>query len=174
MIRTAVESYSLLPAIRQAIWSVNPNQAVARVRTMDEIIAAELTVPRRSSAFLSAFSGLALLLASLGIYGVLSYAVARRTTEIGVRMALGASRESIALLVARRGIVLTTTGLTIGLLLSVPTVRLMSRLLYEAPEVDWVTPLASAVVLLFVAVLAVSLPARRAASLDPAVTLRSE
>ena len=115
MVRTSVEPASIVPAVRQAIWSVDKNQPVARVQTMEDIVARQLSAPTQSTALLSAFAVLALLLASLGLYGVLSYAVTQRTNEIGVRMALGATARDILLSFSRRGLTLTLAGLAIGL-----------------------------------------------------------
>ena len=111
MVRTAVEPASIVPAVRQAIWSVDKNQPIARVQTIDDIVARQLSTPSQSTALLSAFALLALLLASLGLYGVLSYAVTQRTNEIGVRMALGATSGDILLSFGRRGLALTLAGL---------------------------------------------------------------
>ena len=118
------------PAVRQAIWSVDKNQPLARIQTMEEIVDRQLSTPSQSTALLGAFALLALLLASLGIYGVLSYAVTQRTNEIGVRMALGATSGEILLSFGRRGLALTLAGLAIGLVLAAIAARSMTSLLY--------------------------------------------
>jgi putative ABC transport system permease protein len=174
VVRTAAEPAQLVNAIRHAVRQVNKEQPVSRVQTMNQVISRELAVPRQSSVLLSLFSGLALLLAGIGIYGVLSYSVTRRSPEIGIRMALGATQGSIVLFVARRGVLLAIAGLALGFAAALPLSRIMSALLYEVPTVDLGTPVFCGLILLAVAALAAWLPARRAASLDPAVTLRHE
>src|SRR5258708_9335519 len=111
VVRTAVEPASILAAIRQAVWSVDKNQPMWRVRSLKEILDRQLSTPTQSTALLGAFAILALLLTSLGLYGVLSYAVTQRTSEIGVRMALGATSREILLAFGKRGMVLTLAGL---------------------------------------------------------------
>ena len=130
VVRTAVEPASIVPAVRQAIWSVDKNQPIARVQTIEDIVARQLSAPSQNTALLGAFALLALLLASLGLYGVLSYAVTQRTNEIGVRMALGATSSDILLSFGRRGLALTLAGLAIGLVLAVIAARLMTTLFY--------------------------------------------
>src|SRR5215472_200756 len=130
VVRTAVEPTSIVSAVRQAIWSLDQNQPLARIRTMEEVVDRQLSTPLQSTALLSAFALLALVLASLGIYGVLSYAVTQRTNEIGVRMALGATSSQILLSFSKRGLGLTLAGLAIGLALAAIAARSMSTLLY--------------------------------------------
>ena len=130
VVRTAVEPASIISAVRHAIWSLDRNQPLARIRTMEEIVDRQLSTPSQSTALLGAFALLALLLASLGIYGVLSYAVTQRTNEIGVRMALGATSGEILLSFGKRGLALTLTGLAIGFVLAAIAARSMTALLY--------------------------------------------
>ena len=174
MVRTAVEPASIVSAVRQAIWSVDKNQPVWRVQTLEEIVDRQLSTPSQSTTLLSAFALLALLLASLGLYGVLSYAVTQRTNEIGVRMALGATSSEILLSFGKRGLALTLTGLAIGLVLSAIASRLMTALLYGFRP-DYVpTVTAVSLILLAVAALACFVPARRASRVDPVIALRNE
>ncbi|MGH9856020.1 MAG: FtsX-like permease family protein, partial [Blastocatellia bacterium] len=174
VVRTAVEPASLVPAVRQAIWSVDKNQPVARVQTIEDIVARQLSVPSQNTALLSAFALLALLLASLGLYGVLSYAVTQRANEIGVRMALGATPSDILLSFCRRGLALTLAGLGIGLVLSAIAARLVTTLLYGFRPDYLPTVVVVSLILLAVAALACFIPARRAANVDPLVVLRNE
>lgn len=174
VIRTAVEPASIVPAVRQAIWSLDRNQPIARIQTMEEIVDRQLSTSSQSTTLLGAFALLALLLASLGIYGVLSYAVTQRTNEIGVRMALGATSGAILISFGRRGLALTLTGLVIGLALAAFAARSMTALLYGfRPDYD-PTVAAVSLILLAVAALACFIPARRASRVDPVVALRNE
>ena len=141
---------------------------------MEEIVDRQLSTPSQSTALLGAFALLALLLASLGIYGVLSYAVTQRTNEIGVRMALGATASEIMLSFSRRGLVLTLAGLAIGLVLAAIASRSMTALLYGFRPDYIPTVVAVSVILLAVAALACFVPARRASRIDPMVALRQE
>jgi putative ABC transport system permease protein len=174
VVRTAVEPSSIVSGVRQAIWSLDANQPIARIQTMEDIVDRQLSTPTQSTALLGAFAALALLLASVGLYGVLSYTVTQRTNEIGVRMALGATSGDILLSFGRRGLALTAVGLAIGLVLAALAVRSMSALLYGF-QPDYV-PTVSLVcaILLGVAVLASFVPARRASRIDPVVALRNE
>ncbi len=172
VVRTAVEPASLVPAIRQAILSVDKNQPIARVQTIQEIVDRQLSTPSQSTALLGAFASLALLLASIGLYGVLSYAVTQRTNEIGVRMALGATSRDILLSFGRRGLALTLAGLALGLLLSAGAVRLLATLIYGFQPNHAVADIVVSVILLAVAALACFVPARRASRLDPVVALQ--
>ena len=174
VVRTAVEPASVVPAVRQAIWSLDKNQPLARIRTMEEIVDRQLATPSQSSALSGAFALLALLLASLGIYGVLSYAVSQRTNEIGVRMALGATSGQILIAFGKRGLALTITGLAIGLVLAAIAARSMTTLLYGFRPDYTPTVAAVSAILLAVSALACFIPARRASLVDPIVALRSE
>jgi putative ABC transport system permease protein len=174
VVRTAGDPTSIAPAVRQAIWSVDKNQPVWRMRTLDDIVSRQLATPRQSTALMSALALLALLLASLGLYGVLSYAVAQRTNEIGVRMALGATSGSIVRSIVSRGFTLTLTGLVIGSVLASITAGLLTPLLYGARP-DYLSAVAAtSVILVAVAALACLVPARRASHIDPVIALRNE
>jgi predicted permease len=173
-VRTAVEPASIVSAIRQAMWSIDKNQPMWRVQTLEDIFARQLTTPTQSTALMGAFALLALLLASVGLYGVLSYAVTQRTSEIGVRMALGATSREILLTFGKRGLVLTVAGLAIGLALSTVASRFVNALLYGFRPDFIPTITVVSLILLGVAVLACLAPARRASRVDPVVALRSE
>jgi predicted permease len=174
VVRTAVEPASIISAVRHAIWSVDKNQPLNRIRTMEDIVDGQLSTPTQSTALLGAFAVLALLLASVGLYGVLSYAVAQRTNEIGVRMVLGATSKEILLTFGGRGLALTFAGLAMGLVLSAIAARLMTNLLYGVRP-DYVpTAMLAALILLTVAGLASLAPARRASLVDPIIALRQQ
>ena len=174
VVRTAVEPASIVPAVRQAIWSLDRNQPLARIQTMEALVDRQLSTPSQSTTLLGAFALLALLLASLGIYGVLSYAVIQRTNEIGVRMALGATAGRILVSVGRRGLELTLCGLAIGLVLAVIASRLMTALLYGFRPDYAATVAVVSVVLVGIAAAACFVPARRASRIDPVLALRHE
>jgi predicted permease len=174
VVRTSVEPESIVSAVRQAVWSVDKNQPIWRVRTLEEIVDRQLSTPSQSTTLLTAFALLALVLASLGLYGVLSYAVTQRTNEIGVRMALGATSANILLSFGRRGLMLTLVGLGVGLALAMAATRLMTSLLYGFRP-DYLPVIAAATgTLLFVAVIACLIPARRASRTDPMIALQHE
>lgn len=174
VVRTSLDPLSIAPSVRQAIWSVDRNQAIARVQTFDDIVTRQLSAPSQNTALLSAFALLALMLASLGLYGVLSHAVTQRTNEIGVRMALGATSGDILLAFSRRGLALTLTGLAIGLALSILAARLMTTMFYGfRPEYLTAASIVS-LILLVVAALACLIPARRASRIDPTIALQHE
>jgi putative ABC transport system permease protein len=174
VVRTSVDPASIVAAVRQAIWSVDKYEPVTHVQTVEDIVARQLAAPSQNTALLSAFALLALLLASLGLYGVLSYAVTQRTNEIGVRMALGASPNNILFSFGRRGLALTMAGLAIGLLLAVIASRLMSTLLYGFRPEYVSTVAVVSLILLVVAALACFVPARRASRVDPIIALQHE
>ena len=172
IVRTSGEPAALAPAVRRVVAEVDPEQPVSAVRSMDEILDLNVADRTGQTALLGGFAALALLLACLGLYGVLSYAVTERTREIGVRLALGASAGAIARLVIGRGLVLTGAGLAAGLGLAWAATRTMRSLLFGVEATDPIT-LASVVgVLIVVAVASCSLPALRAARVDPNTVLR--
>jgi ABC-type antimicrobial peptide transport system permease subunit len=172
--RARFKQLFLSAEVRHAIWSVDKNQPIWRVQTLEEIVDRQLSTPTQSTALTGAFALLALLLASLGLHGVLSYAVAQRTNEIGVRMALGATPREILLSFGKRGLGLTLAGLAIGLLLAVIASHLITTLLYGVRP-DYIPTLTVvSFILLAVALLACFVPARRASRVDPVIALRNE
>jgi putative ABC transport system permease protein len=174
VVHTAVDPASIVPAVRQAIWSLDKNQPLARIRTIEEIVDSQLTTSSQSTTLLGAFALLALLLASLGIYGVISHSVTQRTNDIAVRMALGASSGEILRSYGGRGLALAIGGLTFGIVLAAIASRLLTALLYGSRP-DYV-PVAAvvSVVLVAVAALACFVPALRASRIDPMMALRQE
>jgi putative ABC transport system permease protein len=172
--RTTVDPLSIVPAVRQAIWSLDKNQPLARIRTMEEIVERQLSTSSHSTTLFGAFALLALLLASLGIYGVLSYAVAQRTNEIGVRMALGATSGGILLSFGRRGVALTLCGLAIGSVLAVIASRSLTTLFYGFHPDFIPTVATTSLILMTVAALATFIPAHRASRIDPMMAVRQE
>jgi putative ABC transport system permease protein len=138
------------------------------------IVDRQLSTPAQTSALLTAFALLALSLASIGLYGVLSYSVAQRTNEIGVRMALGATSREVLLAFGKRGLLLTFAGLAMGLALAAISSRLMSNLLYGFRPDYFPTVTAISLILFAVAALACLVPARRASRVDPVIALRNE
>ena len=174
VIRTAVEPASIVAAVRHAIWSVDRTQPIARVQTIEEIVTRQLAVPSQNTVLLSAFALLALMLASIGLYGVLSYAVTQRTNEIGVRLALGARPRDILIAVSGRGVKLTLAGLACGLTGSMIAARAMQTLFFDFPPDYMAAAAASSGVLLAVAALACFVPARRASRIDPVIALQHQ
>ncbi len=173
-VRTTGDPLSLAAAVRQAVWSVDRAQPVSNVRTMDDILSEEVVQRRIGMTLLVSFASLALLLASLGIYGVLSYAVTQRTQEIGIRMALGAGRQAVVRMVMADGMRLATAGVAIGLGVSLALTRLMSGLLFGVSASDPFTLAGVTLLLAAVALVACYVPARRAAKVDPMIALRYE
>jgi predicted permease len=174
VVRARGDGLPLTPALRRAIWSVDKNQPVVRVATMDQLLAASQANRHFALVLFEAFGVVALLLAAVGIFGVLSGGVTERMREIGVRSALGASSADILALVVRQGMTLTGLGVVIGLAGSALASRALITLLFGVSRLDPVTYLGVVVLLLGVALVASWAPAWRAASVDPAITLRAE
>ena len=173
-IRTNGDPSSLVGAVRQIIREVDPDQPVSNVATMEEVLGTEAAQRRMGMIMLAGFAVLALLLASLGIYGVLAYFVTQHTNEIGVRQALGATPRDILFLVLKKGMGLTLVGVAIGLASAFALTRLMSSMLFGVKASDPLTFVAVPVLLALVALLACYIPARRATKVDPLVALRYE
>jgi putative ABC transport system permease protein len=173
-IRTTGDTSSVVAAVREAIREVDPDQPISNIATMSELLGEEAGQRRVGMIMLVAFSVLALVLASIGIYGVLAYFVTQHTNEIGVRLALGATPRNILLMVLRRGMGLTLVGVGIGLAASFALTRLMSSLLFEVQAADPKTFVLVPVLLVCAALLACLIPARRAMKVDPLVALRYE
>ncbi|HEX7295099.1 MAG TPA: FtsX-like permease family protein, partial [Pyrinomonadaceae bacterium] len=174
VIRTQGDPLSLVAAIRREVHALDPDQPVATVRTMNDWIDRAVATPRYQALLLGIFAGVALLLATTGIYGVMSYVVTQRTHEIGVRMALGAPRWNVLKLVLRQGMALVLIGVVLGLLGAFALTRVMSALLFGVTAKDPFTFATVAVLLAVVAFVACFIPARRATKVDPLVALRYE
>jgi putative ABC transport system permease protein len=173
-VRTANDPLGLAPAIEREIQRLDKDQPVADVRTMDQWMSRALSRERFSSTMLAAFASLALLLASIGIYGVMSYAVSQRQPEIGVRLALGAEPRRVSQMILAAGLKLVLAGLAIGLGAGLLLSRALSSLLYQTGAADPATLASVTVLLAAVATVAIYLPARRASRLNPIVALRAE
>ena len=174
VIRTTVDPLSLGDAVVSRIWSVNKNEGVPMVKTMDELISKSVIGTRFHAALFSLFAFLALLMASVGVYGVVSYSVSQRTHEFGIRIALGAGSGDILTLVIRQQMMMTALGVAIGLAIALGLTRAISSLLYGVAPNDLSTFAGVPILLGLAALLASLLPARRALGVDPANALRQE
>jgi predicted permease len=168
------ETTAIFGSIRKAIQSQNDLNVVSNVQTLNQVIADSLSQRRFSMLVLGAFAAVALLLASLGIYGVISYLVGQRTHELGIRLALGAGRKDILRLVLSHGMKMALAGVAIGLVAAFGLTRLMTTMLYGVRPTDPLTFVVIALILLVVALIATYVPARRATKVDPLTALRSE
>ena len=167
-------SPSFFTSVRDVVQQQNNQNVISNTQTMNEVIADSLGQRRFAMIVLGAFAAAALLLASLGIYGVISYLVGQRTHEIGVRVALGASRRQILTLVLGHGMKMTLAGVVLGLILAFGLTRLIRTMLYGVGATDPMTFALIAVLLTLVALVACYIPARRATKVDPLVALRNE
>ncbi|MGC2638100.1 MAG: ABC transporter permease [Acidobacteriaceae bacterium] len=174
VLRTEGDPSAIMGPVRRAVAEVNPDYVIYAISTMNGVVADTLAARRTSMILLAIFAGLALILACIGIYGVIAYLVSQRTHEIGIRLALGAERGQVLLLILGQGFRMAIAGVAIGILLAFSLTRLMSSQLFGVSGHDPLTFAAVALVLLFVALLACWLPARRATRVDPVVALRSQ
>jgi putative ABC transport system permease protein len=174
-IRSATsDATSVTSAAQNVVWSVNKDVPLANLRTMQDLIANSVQRRKFSMFLLSIFAGVAMLLAAIGLYGVMSYSVAQRIREIGIRMALGARRPDVLALVVKQGMALALMGILAGTMLSLGMTRLISGMLFGITATDPPTFAGVAALLGTVAFLANYLPARRASKVDPMVALRYE
>ncbi len=174
IVRTKGDPTALAPAARRIVASVDPQQPISEVRTMDEIVDLNVADRQQQMTLLGTFAALALVLASIGLYGVLSYSVTQRSREIGLRMALGATGSSVIRMIVARGLALTATGLVIGLVAAWLATRTMKNILYGVAATDPVTFASVAALLALIALIACWAPARRASRVDPITVLREE
>jgi putative ABC transport system permease protein len=174
IVKTSVEPKSLASVVRKTVWEVDKDQPVSNILTMDEVLSESIARQRFSMLLLGVFAAVALVLAAVGIYGVMSYSVAQRRNEIGIRMALGAQKSDVLKLTVGHGLKLVLIGVGCGLAGAFMLTRLMSSLLFGVRATDPTTFVAISVILVGVALLASYIPARRATKVDPLVALRYE
>ena len=173
-IRTAGDPLALQGALRAAVRDLDKSAPVYQVSTLEDYISKSVAQPRFQTFLFACFAGIALILATIGLYGLLSYMVVQRTLEIGLRMALGAQRTDVLGLIARRGLALALIGVAAGVVIAVVMTRLLAGMLYGIRPTDPLTFAATAVVFLLVSIVASSMPAYRAARMDPMKTLREQ
>jgi putative ABC transport system permease protein len=174
VVKSGADPAALTSGIREAVQSIDKDQPIRAISTMKELVSNSVATRRMTLVLLGLFSGLALVLGAIGIYGVISYSVAQRTHEIGIRMALGAPRRDVFRLVVGQGLKLAGIGIAIGIVGAFGLARLMSSLLYGISATDFETFAGVAILLALVAMLACYVPARRAMRVDPTVALRYE
>lgn len=174
VVRTNVGTETMIPSLRAAVLAIDKNMAIFNVRTMETVVSESIAQPRFNMVLLAIFAGLALILASVGIYGVMSYSVAQRTHELGVRMALGAQRRDIFSLVLKRGIILALIGVGIGLAGAIGLSKVLASILYGISATDPVTLISAAVIMVAVALMACFFPARKATKVNPLTSMRYE
>jgi predicted permease len=177
IVRTPLPAAAVIPAVKNVLYEIGKDQSIYNVESMEEIASESMSAQRFPMILLGAFAALALLLASVGIYGVISYSVTQRVHEIGIRMALGAEKQNVFRMVVGHGLRLALAGLTMGTLAALILTRVLSsfsHLLYGVGANDPATFIAVALMLTGVAILACYIPARRATRVDPIVALRYE
>ncbi len=174
VVRASGDPMALAGSVREAVRALDPNLPVANVRPMTEVVATALATSRLTGFLLGTFAAIALILAAVGIYGVLSYLVARRTHEIGIRLAIGADRSQVVGLVLRQGLSLAAGGILVGVPAAFALTRVMQSVLYQVRPSDPLTFIAVPAVLVIVALAAAGVPAFRATRVSPLIALRSE
>ena len=174
VVRTAGDPRAFVAAVRRRVLALDRDQPMTAIHTMDEVLETAAAQPRFTTSLLGALSGTALLLAIVGIYGVISYSVSERTQEMGIRIALGAERADILRLVLRQGLMVALGGIAIGLAASLALTRLLGSMLYQVSATDPMTFVGGSVLFALVALVASYIPARRATRVDPMVALRYE
>jgi putative ABC transport system permease protein len=172
LLRTANDPNTVVSALRSQVLTIDKELPLFDVATMDNLLEAETVDQRFESATVGLFAALALLLAGVGIFGVISYMVSQRTNEIGIRMALGAQRSDVLRMVIRNGMFMTAAGVAVGLVGALALTRLMRNLLFQITPTDPITYSAVTIILVIVALLACCIPARRAMRVDPMAALR--
>jgi len=173
-VRTRVAPYSLSQQIQEQLRIASGGVPVGTVQTMDEVVSHSVAYQRFSTTLLSIFAAIALLLAAVGIYGVMAYSVQQRTQEIGIRMTLGATPENVRRMVVRQGMVLAGIGVVLGVAGGLALTRVMSSLLFGVKPWDPLMFASTAILLAIVALLACYVPARRASRVNPLIALRYE
>jgi putative ABC transport system permease protein len=174
IVRSTTDPAGLAKSVRAQVEAIDPLLPVSQVRTMRELLAHSVAEPRFRTTLLGIFAAAALLLAAVGIYGILSYTVGQRTQEIGIRMALGAKRQDVLALVLKQGMALACAGVGIGLVAALALGRVLAGLLFGVQPTDVLTFAGVTLVMVASALLACYVPARRATRVDPMVALRAE
>jgi putative ABC transport system permease protein len=174
VVKTNSEPRSFIPAVTKEVASMDPDVPLFAVKSMEEYMSASVAAPRFSTTLLAIFAGVALVLTIVGLYGVMSYSVAQRTNEIGIRLALGAQSRDVLMMVVKQGSMLILLGLVIGLAGAYALTRLIESLLFGVTPKDPFTFAAVAVLLAVVALMACYIPAWRATKVDPLEALRYE
>jgi ABC-type antimicrobial peptide transport system permease subunit len=174
LVKSRASTSSLVPALRRAVASVDPTLPIYDVLTLDDRIAGALSRPRFNAALVSGFAGVALLIAALGVYGMLSYSVSCRRREIGVRLAIGAAPQRIVRVILAEGVRLAVAGVVIGVIGALAAGRLTRSVVVDVNPSDPRILALVALTMLIVAVLAAFLPARRASAVDPVIVLRQD
>jgi ABC-type antimicrobial peptide transport system permease subunit len=172
IVRAAADAASVAPSVQRAVWSVNPRVSFAGIETLDELLRDTLAPRRFTLTMLSGFALVAILLASVGLYGLVSFSVTERTTEIGIRMALGAGVPSVLALVMRQGLAIASLGLACGIAAALVLTRYLTTMLFGVQPTDAPTFAVLSAIVLGVMALACYIPARRAARVDPISAIR--